>query len=73
MKAQCGMTEAETLEARGFDGLYNPTEPCGCMVTDLRPCGHQHTGCRGGLIVETDLVCGVFAPRVAKALRGVRG
>lgn len=38
--------EAADLELRGFDGLWCPSMPCGCHVTDLRPCGEFHTGCR---------------------------
>jgi hypothetical protein len=40
--------EADRLSARGFDGLYHPTEPCGCWLDDLRPCGEERTGCLGG-------------------------
>lgn len=44
--------EGADLERRGFDGLWCPTEPCGCWVSDLRPCGEFHTGCRGGVECE---------------------
>ncbi len=40
--------EAHDLEQRGFDGLWHPSEPCGCFIGDLRPCGQYQTGCRGG-------------------------
>lgn len=60
MKPIRGMTEAETLRSRGFDGLYHPTVPCGCSAEDLRPCGEVGTGCRGGY--SHDETLGIYAP-----------
>lgn len=63
--------EEERLLARGLDGLYHPSESCGCFIGDLRPCGEIRTGCRGGLAAEIGGAHGVYSPRVVKALREV--
>lgn len=58
------MTREETrLAARGFDGLYHQTEPCGCWLGDLRPCGETRTGCRGGHAMGD----GIYGPPRSKA------
>ena len=59
MKAE---TEAERLRRRGFDGLYHPTEPCGCGIHHLRPCGEVRTGCRGAEYREVNDAPGWFRP-----------
>lgn len=34
------------LEDNGFDGLCN--KDCGCLISDLAPCGQPSTTCRPG-------------------------
>lgn len=59
--------EEDRLRARGFEGLYHPTEPCGCYLGDLRPCGEVRTGCRGGH--ESSDGVGIYAPVRRKGRR----
>ena len=33
------------LKEYGYDGLYNPTEDCGCELGDLAPCGDMCIYC----------------------------
>jgi hypothetical protein len=40
--------EAARLIRLGYDGLYHPTEPCGCWMNDLYPCGERPPECRPG-------------------------
>lgn len=56
------LTEDERLRQRGFDGLYHPDPAmeCGCFIGDLRPCGEQRTGCRGGHMSPDG--AGVYGP-----------
>lgn len=35
------------LGAGGFDGLYSPGT-CGCLATELAPCGEMPTDCKAG-------------------------
>lgn len=58
-------SEADKLVRLGFDGLYHPSEPCGCFIGDLRPCGEVRTGCRGGLAFDG----GVYAPRFVRIVK----
>lgn len=32
------------LKEHGYDGLYSPSEECGCGVDDLFPCGYCQEG-----------------------------
>jgi len=36
------------LIQNGFDGLYNPEEPCDCLVLNLAPCGEPDVDCMPG-------------------------
>lgn len=62
--------EAVRLEKRGLDGLYHPTEPCGCWIGDLYPCGERPCECRGGVEMEFGGVVGVFRPNRRRAQKG---
>lgn len=39
----------ETLTSKRFDGLYSPDEPCGCLNSDLGPCGGDIGECCPGI------------------------
>lgn len=53
---------AARLAARGFDGLYHPSEPCGCFLRDLFPCGERPQACRPGQAREGENGFGIYRP-----------
>lgn len=70
ISAQSPPSESARLIAGGFDGLYHPSQPCGCFVSDLRPCGQVRTGCRRGQAADGPNGHGVYRPRIARVLHG---
>jgi len=40
---------ATWLKSHGYDGLWNPEEPCGCKLDDLNTCGEKGF-CRPGYL-----------------------
>ena len=41
---------AAWLEENGYNGLFCPLEPCGCLVGNLLPCGDAWDGCLAGYL-----------------------
>lgn len=39
------------MDANGYDGLYDDTGECGCVKSDLMPCGCANIDCRFGVRV----------------------
>lgn len=40
------------LENNGFDGLYNSTAECGCLLDDLMPCENPSPNCQAGYMAQ---------------------
>ena len=47
----CDLIES-TLRARGFDGLYNESFECACLIGALAPCYEPSSRCEAGYRVE---------------------
>lgn len=42
------------LATHGYDGLYNASEECGCVLDFLNPCGECSNDCLAGYKIECD-------------------
>lgn len=41
-----------TLRTNGYDGLFNESGECACLVTDLEPCGNMSSECEAGFKID---------------------
>lgn len=46
------MIARQYLLDHGYDGLYNADLECGCVVSDLMPCGNPSMECQAGYVCE---------------------
>lgn len=48
------------LTTHGYDGLCDPDIECGCLLTDLQPCGEDPSHCQPGYRIQGDDGWGIY-------------